>query len=61
MSPSLELVAIKDVPTRFPWWPFSVWTTYNLIQRGKLRAVRVGRRRLLTEDHLREFIARNTR
>lgn len=55
-----DLIELADLPTRLPKWPFSPWSTANLIRRGELGCVRVGRRVFVTEELLAEFVASQT-
>lgn len=55
------LVMVKDIPTHFPWWPYSSDGTYRLIRLGQLRSVSVGRRRYVNESLLRAFIEAHTK
>lgn len=41
-------------------WPYTPWTTGDLIRKGRLGCVRVGRRVFVTRELLDEFIARHT-
>lgn len=57
----MSLTPIKEVRERHPWWPFSPWSTWVLIRDGKLGSVAVGRRRYVTEELLRQFVADHTK
>lgn len=37
-------IAIDDLPTRVPWWPYSPWATRHRIRTGRMAAIRDGRR-----------------
>lgn len=56
--PATEMIALDALPERCPEWPLSPWTTGELIRKGCLRCVRVGRRIYVTRQHLAEFIQR---
>lgn len=57
----MSLTPIKEVRERHPWWPFSPWSTWVLIRDGKLGSVTVGRRRFVSEELLRQFVADHTK
>jgi excisionase family DNA binding protein len=62
-SPSLGtegplLLSVKDAATQLG---ISHGSIYELMNRGELEYVRVGRRRLVSRDALRKFIETNTR
>jgi hypothetical protein len=54
--PTPRLVSLANVRTLDPEWPFSPWATGNLVRRGLLGCIRVGRRIFLTREHLDEFV-----
>jgi hypothetical protein len=55
-----ELIELKDLPRKCPEWPFSPWSTGNMIRLKQLRCVRVGKRVFVTYRILEEFIKANT-
>lgn len=57
--PDVELISLADLPTRVPEWPFSPWSTADLIRKRRLACVRAGRRVFVTRAQLAEYIARN--
>lgn len=60
MSNTTKLIAVKDVRSVRPDWPFESWWTGELIRRKKLGCVRIGRRVFVTDQLLEAFIAANT-
>ena len=57
----MKLIALDQLPTEAPHWPWSPWATRRLIRNGSLGAVRVGRRVFLTRELLDAFVVRHTR
>lgn len=51
---------VPEIRHHVAWWPFTVRHTYNLIQRGELGAVKIGRRRLLTKALVEDFAKAHT-
>jgi excisionase family DNA binding protein len=52
-----ELIAIGQLKSQIPWWPFSTDSTYRWIRIGRLPAVRIGRRYFVTRELLDKWIA----
>lgn len=54
-----EPIALADLRSSVPWWPFGAWWTAKLIRDGKLPCVRIGRRVFLTRTLLDEYVQAN--
>jgi hypothetical protein len=51
-----KLIGIWEIAAEVPWWRHSPDATYRMIRKGQLRCVRVGRRKYVTEQLLRDFV-----
>ena len=60
MATNTKLIAPDEVKTARPDWPFGEWWTRELIRKGKLGCVRLGRRVFLTNELIDAYIARHT-
>lgn len=49
-------IALADLKTEVPWWPFSAWWTAKLIRDKQLACIRIGRRVFATRALLHEFV-----
>ena len=57
MTPTAnDPIALADLATHAPTWPFSAWWTAKLIRDRKLACIRIGRRVFVTRALLDEFI-----
>lgn len=54
-----QLIAVKNIRTAVPTWPYSEHGTWRLIRLGRLGCVRVGRNRFVTAKLLEDFIAKH--
>ena len=55
-----ELIELKELPIKVPEWPFSPWATGDMIRKGRLKCVKVGKRHFVTMRLLEEFIKNHT-
>ena len=60
VSVNLKLVPLDRVQKEFPDWPYAPWSTGELIRKGRLGCVRVGRRIFITREVLDAFIVAHT-
>jgi len=51
-----KLIPLKRVQLEHPEWPYSPWSTGDLIRRQELACIRVGSRIFVTSELLEEFI-----
>lgn len=49
-------IALADLKTAVPSWPFGAWYTAKLIREKQLGAIRIGRRVFVTRTLLDEFL-----
>jgi hypothetical protein len=47
-----KLIALKDLKKERPDWPWSAWATNDMIRKGGLACVRIGKRIFLTHEIL---------
>jgi hypothetical protein len=52
--------ALSELPERAPWWPLSPWATWSRIRKGKMAAIRDGRRYFVTIELLRRYLDEQT-
>lgn len=51
-----SIVPVQQVHALDPSWPFSVWSTRELMKSGRLGCKRVGKRYFVTRAHLEAFV-----
>lgn len=56
MATNTKLIPLKTLREARPDWPFGEWWTRELMRRGELGCVQLGRRRFLTDDIINAFI-----
>ncbi len=59
MSPK-QPIPIPKVREQVPWWPFSSWSTYDLVKSGALGSIKVGHRKYVTLELLQKFLDART-
>lgn len=59
-APNLGLLSPNNVKQCVPDWPFGPWWTRELIRRGELGCVRLGRRVFVTRELLDAYLAAHT-
>lgn len=59
MENNTRLIPLRGIKSARPDWPFEEWWTGELIRRGDLGCVRIGRRVFVTDDLLETFIAKH--
>lgn len=57
MSDDTIPFALSALPERAPWWPLSPWATWARIRKGRMAAIRDGRRIYVTVELLRRYLA----
>ena len=59
MATDTKLIPLRALKSKRPDWPFGEWWTGELVRRGVLGCVRLGRRVFVTDALIDAYIARH--